>query len=98
MIASPGYTKRNTMIWYTTSSTSARINTLPTLFHPSLIISSRWPGSDRSAQKYGGLPARGSAHPPRIGKKETLARWSTKLHFIGPQKRANYLLSDRPHK
>src|SRR5271165_3080780 len=88
MIASPGYTKRCSMIWYTTSNTTARMNTFPTLFHPSLIMAARWEGSETKLQKYGGLPVLASDSPERIAKTAAITGCSTSLNFIGPLTRA----------
>src|SRR5215469_9472341 len=79
------------------SNASARRKTLPTCFHPFLIMSWRWLGFESSPQKYGGFPALASAKPERIAKKHDIAGWSTSLNFIGPLTRASSWLPTRAH-
>src|SRR5271169_6052454 len=95
MSASPGYTKCRTMSWYTTSSTTARMNTLPMRFHASLTMSTRWGGFETSSQNHGGLPALASARPARIAKNAAMHGWSTNLNFIGPLTRASNCVPTR---
>ncbi len=71
--ASPMYTKCNSKIWYTTSSSTARMNTFPTLSQPSFSRGAHPVGCETIVQKYGGRPALASASPARIAKNVAIA-------------------------